>query len=375
MVLKEKAEENAGGVASLELTDFRNYASLAIALDQGFNVIAGPNAQGKTNFLEALYLLSTTRLLRGQRDAEAVREGSTQAVVSAELAGGRTQIGVVLEAGIRKRATLNGVKLPKAADLIGRLPCVCISSLDLAIVRDEPSDRRLFLDLELSALFPAYLRHLAIYKRAMEQRNALLRESRDSMLAAELFETWEEQLASSGAALRQARVSYVADLSPIAAERHAWMGEGEQLSFAYAPKDESWSADDMRSSLERTRFQDVARGGTSVGPHRDDLSILVSGREARLYGSQGQQRTSVIALKLATMEIDREKHGAPPLLLLDDILSDLDERRRALLVEIVLKTAGQTVLTCTEASAAGPDILERSQVFEVRQGSMKKLTS
>ena len=370
MVLKEGVGENAGGVSSAELTNFRNYVSLSVELDPGFNVVAGPNAQGKTNFLEALYLLSTTRLLRGQRDAEAVLDGYSQASVTAELKGGRTQVGIVLEAGVRKRASLNGLKLPRASDLIGRLPCVCISSLDLAIVRDEPSDRRLFLDLELSALFPAYLRHLAIYKRALEQRNALLRESRESMLQAELFETWEEQIASAGSALRQARVSYVSDLSPLASERHGWMGEGEQLSLIYVPKDESWSADDLRAALERSRSQDVARGGTGVGPHRDDLSIQVSGREARLYGSQGQQRTSVIALKLATLEIGREKWGYSPLLLLDDILSDLDERRRALLVEIVLKTAGQTVLTCTEAAAAGPGILERSRVFEVRNGTM-----
>jgi DNA replication and repair protein RecF len=369
--LEEQVGESQGvGVSTVELKDFRNYSTLSVALDPGFNVIAGPNAQGKTNFLEALYLLSTTRLLRGQRDAEAVLDGSLQSTVTAELIGGRTQLAIVLEAGVRKRATINGLKLPRASDLIGRLPCVCISSLDLSIVRDEPSDRRLFLDLELSALYPAYLRHLAVYKRALEQRNALLRESRESPQSPELFETWEEQIAFAGAALRQARTSYVGELSPISAEKHALMGDGETLGLEYQPKDGAWSADELRVGLEQTRMQDVGRGGTSVGPHRDDLLIRVAGREARLFGSQGQQRTSVIALKLATLELGREKLGSPPLLLLDDILSDLDERRRSLLVELVLKQAGQTILTCTEAGAAGPDILDRAKVFDVLAGTM-----
>lgn len=369
--LKEIGRENlTAGVAGVELQNFRNYRTLSVELDPGFNVVAGPNAQGKTNFLESLYLLSTTRLLRGQRDGEAVLEGCSQAVVTAELIGGRTQLSVILEAGVRKRATLNSLKLPRASDLIGRLPCVCVSSLDLSIVRDEPTDRRLFLDLELSSLYPAYLRNLATYKRALEQRNALLRESREFMQPSVLFEPWEDQIASSGAALRQARTSYIQDLTPIAAERHRLMGDGESLNLEYMTKDTAWSADEMREGLERVRNQDVGRGGTSVGPHRDDILIQIDGREARLFGSQGQQRTSVIALKLATLELGKQKLGLPPLLLLDDILSDLDERRRALLVELVLQQAGQTVLTCTEAASAGPDILDRARIFTVKSGTM-----
>lgn len=366
-------EENAGGnlvagAAQVELRNFRNYDSLHIELDPGFNVIAGPNAQGKTNFLESLYLLSTTRLLRGQRDSEAILQGNTQAVVKAELLSSRTELGISLEAGLRKRATLNGVKLPKASDLIGRLPCVCVSAFDLAIVQGEPADRRLFLDLELSSLYPAYLRHFASYKRALEQRNALLRDSREWMQPAEVFETWEEHLSLSGAAVRQMRRQYVEGLEPLVAERHAWMGQGERMRLTYLPKDEAVTADELRNALARTRGNDVGRGGTSVGPHRDDLLLSVEDKEARLYGSQGQQRTTVIALKLATLAHASSYLGMPPLLLLDDILSDLDERRRALLVELVLQGAGQAVLTCTEASAAGEGILSRAKVFHVKAG-------
>lgn len=370
--LEEGEGENPSiGVESVDLRAFRNYARLELSLDPGFNVLSGANAQGKTNFLEAIYLLSTTRLLRGQRDAEAIAEGETQATVSANLAGGRTELAITLEAGIRKRASLNGLRLPRAADLIGRLPCVCISTLDLAIVREEPADRRLFLDLELSALHSSYLRHLASYKRAIEQRNALLRDSRDFMKPAESFDVWEDHIAVSGSALRQARQRYVVDLGPIAADHHRLIGGGESLTLDYQAKDAAWSADDLRGALAQSRISDIARGGTSVGPHRDDLAIRIDGREARLYGSQGQQRTSVLAMKLATLEIGRQRFGGPPVLLLDDILSDLDEHRRSLLVEIVLEQAGQAVLTCTEARAAGPGILDRARVFEVRQGTIQ----
>lgn len=373
-MIKEDLKEREGEKRSLtvervELRGFRNYRSLEVSLDAGFNLIAGPNGQGKTNFLEALYLLSTTRLLRGQRDAEAVLDGETQAYAACELSS-HTELSVLLESGVRKRAAINGAKLPKASDLIGRLPCVCISSFDLAIVRDEPSDRRLFLDLELSSLYPAYLKHLAVYKRALEQRNALLRDSREWSQPAELFETWEEQIAASGSAIREARIRYVEELEPVAKRRHEVMGQGEDFSMSYVLKGPELTKESFIDALARTRPSDIARGGTSVGPHRDDLAIVVNGRDARLFGSQGQQRTSVIAIKLATLDIQRSLLGHPPLLLLDDILSDLDERRRGLLVDVVLAEAGQTVLTCTEASAAGAQILERARVFQVENGKL-----
>src|SRR4051812_39993171 len=167
----EPERRRALGVAEVSLEGFRNYRHLTLALSPGFNVLTGRNGQGKTNFLEALYLLSTTRLLRGQRDAEAVMDGSVKAIVAAEMIEGRTRLAISLERGVRKRASLNGLNLPRAADLIGRLPCVSIGTEDMAIVRGEPTDRRLFLDLELSALYPGYLRHFTLYKRALEQRN------------------------------------------------------------------------------------------------------------------------------------------------------------------------------------------------------------
>lgn len=371
MIEERLLRENA--VETLALEGFRNYASLRLSLSPGFNVVSGPNAQGKTNLLESLYLLGTTRLLRGQRDAEAIRDGDDRAAVEVELTGSGTRLGVTLERGARKRARINGLALPRAADLIGRLPVVCVSAADMAIVRGEPADRRLFLDLELSALSPAYLHHFALYKRAQEQRGALLRQSRERPMPSELFEPWEDAMATHGAHLRAAREDYVARLVEPTREVHALMGGGESLDLRYEPKDEARRGEELRELFGAGRSAEIARGASLYGPHRDDLRVEIERRDARLFGSQGQQRTAVIALKLATLDVAREERGAPPLLLLDDILSDLDERRRSMLVEVVLDRAAQAVLTCTEASAAGERILQRARLFSVHAGTVTML--
>lgn len=371
----DKKEACGFGVQRVCLDAFRNYASLDIALGSGFNVLTGANAQGKTNFLEALHLVATTRLLRGMRDAEAIFDGGERASVKVELIGGRTDLEVQLTRGFRKRALINGVGVPRAADLLGRLPCVSLTVLDLPIVRGEPSERRLFLDLELSQLYPAYLRHLTLYKRALEQRNALVRAARERVVRSDEYDPWEQPLTEHGAALREARIRYVARVQPHAAEVHASMGHGESLCLRYTARDEALGASELADALQASRVADIARGGTSVGPHRDDMAIEIDGREARLFGSQGQQRTAVVSLKMATLEVAREELGSPPLLLLDDILSDLDESRRAKLVERTLDRAGQAVLTCTEAAAAGPEILGRASVFGVVSGTLSRLSS
>jgi DNA replication and repair protein RecF len=359
-------------IERITLDGYRNYRSLDLRLSPSFNVLAGQNGQGKTNLLEAIYLLSTTRILRGQRDAEAITEGADRFHVEAEVAVTSTRIAVAMERGGRKRSLLNGVALPRASDLIGRLPSVIVSSVDMAIVRGEPADRRLFLDLELSGLYPGYLQHFAHYKRALEQRNALLRQAREVSIPGAVFEPWEEQLATHGAAMRAIRSRYVTDLRPIMERVHARIGAGEAVEVGYALKDPGIEGEALLEALQAQRGADVARGSTSQGPHRDDLQIDIAGREARLYGSQGQQRTAVIALKLATLEAAKGLLGFPPVLLLDDIFSDLDENRRALLVDVVLENAGQVVVTCTEASAAGPRVLDQAQVFHVKAGSIQK---
>lgn len=370
---RDGAENRRFGVSQVRMDHFRNYETLDIALDEGFNVVAGPNAQGKTNLLEGLSLLSTARLLRGQRDTEAISDGFDSMRVEGDLLQVHTTLAVSLERGSRKRVYVNSLGLPRASDLLGRLPSVQLTTEDMAIARGEPSDRRLFIDLLLSSLYPAYLHHLSLYKRALEQRNALLKQAQHHHVEEMAFEPWEEHLALHGTALRNHRVECIDALLEPAIEVHSLMGDGESLKLHYLPKDEATSVESAQENLVRGRAQDVHRGTTTNGPHRDDLLIEVGGREARLFGSQGQQRTAVIAIKLASLKVAKEELGAPPMLLLDDILSDLDERRRSHLIEAVLNGAGQALLTCTEASAAGKRILEQARIFEVCAGKISRL--
>lgn len=307
-------------------------------------------------------------MLRGQRDSEAIMQGAQQARASATLNSG-TEISVLLESGIRKRIMLNGSSLPRAADVIGRLPCVTITIYDLELVRGEPADRRAFLDLELSALYPSYLRHLSMYKRALEQRNALLKIAQERPVDPELFVPWEQHIAEHGSCMRKFRVEHVARLNIPARRSHLEMSNStENLELTYAAKDDLSSPDSLLEKLTNGRNADIHRGTTTIGPHRDDILICIDGRETKLYGSQGQQRTAVISIKLASLSVGAEILGDAPLLLLDDILSDLDPTRRSRLCELVLDQASQAVLTCTEAEAAGKDILGRARVYNVCAG-------
>lgn len=362
--------EKGPWIEHMALTDFRNYSNVALELSSGLNMVFGQNAQGKTNLIEALALVCTGRLLRPGRDSQAIREGAAEASVGAELAPHGTKVALELRRGGKRRALLNGSALPRSADIMGRAPCVSFTSQDLELVRGDPAARRLFLDVELSQLYSAYLADLSAYKRALEQRNALLREPVPPS-AADLS-VWEAPLAEHGFRLRERRLAWVARLADFARQRHEILGGGEELGVTYLPKDDSASAGDLARALVDSRYVDIARGFTGVGPHRDDLALAVGGREARLYGSQGQQRTAVIALKLATLEIAREILGFAPLLLLDDIFSDLDRGRRARLVEIAIRDHGQVVLTCTEAEQPGEELARRCRWFQVRSGRVER---
>jgi len=371
-VKEEKAAENVRRLwlEHLELRDFRNYSSSTIEASIGVNLVCGANAQGKTSLLEAVSLLSTGRLLRGSKDVQAICHGCENAQVEGQLGETGTAIAIALRRGIRKKVELNGMALPRAADLIGRLPTVSFSASDLCIVAGDPSDRRQFLDWELAQLFPAYLKNLTIYKRAVEHRNALLRQAREGYLDHDLFESWETHIASSGWALRSARMEWIEVLDADARLAHSELGCGEELRLTYEVRDEGLDVTSISRLLSEGRGSDIARGSTGTGPHRDELLVQVNGQEARYFGSQGQQRTAVIAMKLATLASNERLFGCPPVLLLDDVFSDLDQSRRLRLMELTLGRGGQVFLTCTETEQAGADLVARSKVFRVESGKV-----
>jgi DNA replication and repair protein RecF len=356
-------------LSTIALAQFRNVDWAELCLAEGVTLLTGQNGQGKTTALEAIHLLATGRIMRHGRENDAIQHGKDQARVAGTLSSGAT-LAVTLTRGRKRVAEQNGMKLPRASDLLGRLPVTSFSAADLDFVAGEPADRRLALDAELSQISAAYLQHLTKYRRALQQRNSLLKQAQERPVEDELFETYEETLAISGNALRREREAWLAEIAPLATEDHAGLGFGEGLALAYERHDEATTPEDW--SL--TRRKDVSRGSTTLGAHRDDVEITVRETDARLYGSQGQQRTAVIAYKLAVLRALRA-HDTQPLLLLDDVFSDLDQGRRARLLETVSELAGQVVLTCTEVSLAGPLAEAATLVYRVDSGTYEATSS
>lgn len=336
-------------VRRLWLVDFRSYHLADVTLADGLTAVLGANGEGKTNLLEALGYLATLASFRGAPTDALVRDGQTQAVVRAE--GERDGRSLLLEAelvvGGRNRIQVNRQRLHRARDLLGHLRVSVFSPDDLVLVKGGPGDRRRYLDDALVALHPRYDAVRSDVDRILRHRNALLRQTggRIDEGAAFTLDVWDAKLAEAGEALANARAQLVERLRPALAQAYgAVAGAPAAVGVEYrAP----WRAEGLAAALAAARRDELRRGVSLVGPHRDDLVLEIGGLPARTHRSQGEQRSLAFALRLASHEIITEETGTPPVLLLDDVFSELDHGRSAALVESL--PAGQTVLT----SAAG----------------------
>ena len=358
-------------IQALQLRNFRNYTALAMEPDEGLCVLTGENAAGKTNVLESIFLSALGRSHRTMRDAELIRSGAESGSIKLTLdtRGGTRTIECRLIANERKRLTIDGAPLARSGELLGCLNVVMFAPEDLILVKGGPAERRRFLDMEISQLKPAYYYTLQRYNAALKQRNALLKDP-DAVYDG-MIEPWDEQLSRLGAAITVERAAFLQELSAIAADLHLQLSDHrETLLLAYQPNlpdaDAEQLARAMRERLAENLERDLYRGFTSVGPHRDDVLMMLDGTDVRVYGSQGQQRTTVLSLKLSEIEIVKKLRGEAPVLLLDDVFSELDRRRQQMLLATV--QGCQTFLTCThleELTAAGA---ERMQVYSVKDG-------
>lgn len=369
----------------LFLTNFRNYESLHLQPDAGLNLITGENAQGKTNLLEAIYLLATGRSLRAGRDEELIRWGAEEATVRAHIQRERlldVRVEVILSRSQSRVVKVDG-QTYRAATALGQFNVVLFSAMDLEVVRGQPADRRRYLDVEIGMLSPAYARALAGYRRALEQRNRLLKAIREgggviTPSTIELLEAWDEQLVRYGSSVMIARERFISALRPLAQAAHAELSEGrEQLDIRYAPAVEGQgereqTAESFRQQLHQMREEELRRGTTLVGPQRDDLLLLVDGKEARTYASQGQQRTVMLSLKRAEFELTVKERQEPPIVLLDDVMSDLDDRRRTQLLQMTLRGA-QAFITATSAETFPQEILRAARMYRVEGGRIEVL--
>jgi DNA replication and repair protein RecF len=373
-------------VTSLKLENFRNYGTLRIEPGAGLNIFVGRNAQGKSNLLESLYILATSKSSRAGKDTELVRFGAAAARITADVLRDKNsdiEIEMALSQTEKKAARINGVKHTRLSEVIGQLNAVLFDSGDLEIIRGEPSVRRRFLDLEIAQTSPRYVLALGSYRKTLEQRNRLLRDLRDGRIpgsARDSLPAWNEGLAQHGARLIERRRLFLERLAQLAAETHRTLSdERDDLQVTYLP---SFPLDGLTEApaiqgrfleeLAQVAGEEAARGTTVRGPQRDDIAFLVNGQDCRLFGSQGQQRTVALSLKLAERQLIEELVGEPPLLLLDDVLSDLDDARRGLLFDLTARAGSQTFLSCTNLRAFAPAVLERAAVYSVTAGEVTR---
>jgi DNA replication and repair protein RecF len=342
---------------TLHLVDFRNFRALDAEFGGRSAVIWGPNGRGKTNLLESVFFLGTTRSHRTRRDSEVVRFGASGFSTAGEFRtanGGRTAIAVAYDEDLGKRGSVDRKEAERLSTLVGRCGVVIVAPEDVEITGGEPEVRRQYLDLTLCALSPVYLRSLQEYNRAHRHRGRLLREGFGGEAAAHL-DTWDRQLARWAIPLFAMRRDAALEMGPIAEEAYGRLGGGERLAIAYAPgagEDEAVSAERFEAALRARRGADLRTGRTSIGPHRDDLAVRLDERPIRSFGSRGQHRSAVLALKIAAARLMERRMGEPPILLLDDVFTELDEGRSVALAER-LGEEGQVFATGTDREALG----------------------
>lgn len=404
-------------VERLRLTDFRNYRDLDLALPKGLIVFLGRNAQGKSNLLEAVMLAATSRSFRTSSEREVVRWGTINhfARIEAEVARSSDTLDVeviIADTGLpaegapkvaasaaapapqgvpfRKRIKINGAPR-RAMDLIGKVTVVVFAPTDLDLVIGSPSERRRFLDMTLCQVRPAYCRALSQYQRILTQRSALLRRIRDGEESPHALAYWDEQLAQLAAPIMRERAIFLREASERAAEVYAALAhdaEGDEqdnpsedaasgpLRLIYRPSydgsvedDETAIAAGLRKRLTDLRRREIAQAANVMGPHRDDLAFLAGETDLAIYGSRGQQRSVALALKLAELDYIQRETGEQPILLLDDVLSELDTQRRADLIAEV-RGLDQVLLTTTDATSLPPETAGAMRVYRVRGGSV-----
>ncbi len=355
-------------IKSLSLKNFRNYEEQNLVFSEKTNVFQGNNAQGKTNLLEALYLFSMGKSFRTSQDSELIRFGESYTKAELRFLDRNREhtLEIIILRDKKKQIKINGLTISRLSELVGHLNVVLFYPEELGLVKEGPYIRRRFMDVALSQLRPGYYHSLGRYQRVVEQRNKLIKKIRltgDKSLADTIF-VWNEKLVDYGMELCQYRKEFMERLNVLAHKAH-FEASGEDLEICYKPRFETKEA--FLEKLSQSLPRELEQGFTLYGPHREDFDILINGKEAKVYGSQGQQRSAVLSLKLAQADLLFEEYGEYPVLLLDDIMSELDVGRRAYLAGKIPDK--QVFITCTELDS----LLSEGSVFAVSAGKAQKL--
>jgi len=352
-------------IKSLQLKSFRSYEDLNIDFSEGTNLFFGDNAQGKTNVLEALYMIATTKSHRNVRDRDMIRFGCEEGHIRATII--KNGIDYTVDMHLRKSRTkgiaINGQRIKRASELIGLLHVVFFSPEDLTIVKNGPAYRRHFIDMELCQLDESYLFHLNHYNKIIDQRNKLLHDIYYTPSLESTLEVWDRQLADYGEKIITARKQFISRLEDVIGEIHGKLSGGrEELSIIYEPDTQEGT---LLERLTQAHERDKYLKSTSRGPHKDDFSFISNGIDLRKFGSQGQQRTCALSLKLSEIRLVTELIGDAPVLMLDDVLSELDSGRQNYLLESL--GGIQTMITCTGLDEFVNHNFSINKVFRVEQ--------
>lgn len=360
-------------IKSIELSDYRNYDELSLDFSPGTTILFGDNAQGKTNILEAIYVSATTKSHKGSKDKEIIHFDKEEAHIRTYLEKDNleTKIDLHLRKNKSKVLVIDGQKAKKATDLIGKCNVVFFSPEDLGIIKNGPSERRRFVDMELCQLDNFYLYNLSNYNKIVEQRNTLLKDMYFNPQLKDTLSIWDMQLVSYGSKIIERRKLFVEQLNEIIESIHLSLSGGkEHIKITYEPDVE---IEEFEQRLSASQERDVKSKMTTVGPHRDDFCFSIDGIDIRKYGSQGQQRTAALSLKLSEIELVKKITKDTPILLLDDVLSELDSNRQNYLLNHIGNI--QTIITCTGLEEFVNNRFEINLVYQVSNGKALRISS
>lgn len=360
-------------ISNLSLKNYRNYISQEFEFSPGVNIVYGANAQGKTNVAEAIFYLCTGYSPRVTREKQVINCNAQSATICAQAQSdllGKLSTSIEFLGAGGKKIYVNGAPVQKTAELIGNINAVMFDPQQLKLVQESPEDRRRFMDIALSQINKKYFNALNTYKKILTQRNNLLKNP-DRDLVFETLPIWDEQLAQIAIVIICARRDFLSALKPLCENAHSVITGGkEKLQISY---DDDYQGDqfDIKKALKTALFErmqkDVELGYTTIGPHRDDIKIKINGIDARIYGSQGQQRTAALSLKIGELNIFKEHFGEYPVLILDDAMSELDSVRRKNLLSML--SGVQTIITCTDAESMN---LNNAKYFNIQNGAIVK---
>ena len=358
-------------VNSLELSKYRNYDDLNISFDPGITILYGDNAQGKTNILEALYIAGTTKSHRGSKDKDIIKFDEDESHIRLNI--NKNDVGHKIDVHLRrnknKYIAIDGGSIKKSGELLGLINMIFFSPEDLSIIKNGPSQRRRFINLELCQLNKIYFYNYVNYNKALEQRNTLLKQIAFDKKLTDTLDLWDAYLVQYGTEVINERQHFIDQLNEIVKDIHHHLTGGrEAIEIGY---EMNVTTEDYEKVLQKKRDMDLKYQSTQTGPHRDDICFYVNGIDVRTYGSQGQQRTAALSLKLAEIELVKSLIHDTPVMLLDDVMSELDSNRRNYLLDSIKDI--QTVVTCTGYDDFIKSRLTIDRIYEVVNGNIKDM--